>query len=609
MPDNDDSPTRTRPRGLALVGLAGVVLAVAWCTQGNHGSDAVDASVAQQGRDGGGNAPVIRDAPGIDLPGGQAPEVGSPPADTASGMASTTTTAVLTFRNDNFRTGAYLAEKTLDVASVRARGMVLTFSNNIDGEIAGQALYVPGVVIDGTARDVIVTATLSNNVYAFDANEAAPGGGASRKLWQVALADPVDPGARPLPRGVYGTPVIDPATNTVYLLHSTRNIRRDSGKLTLQETAVLNVEFFLVALDLRTGATLRTRKIEGSYPKSDGSSVAFEARNHWCRPGLLLSRGSVYLACGMRNDEGTTVYHGWVFRYDAATLAPQGAFCTTPDVTDPGDGASVWQSGAGLAADPEGNVYFITGNGPNDFDHRNYGDALVKLSTASSALTVAGAFTSDPEGKLRRHDVDFGSGGALVLPDAPLVFGAGKTGIAYVLVRDSMAKRQEFVASVNQYNPTAPVDLFWAGGPHLHGTPAYWRGPEPGVAYVYAWGEQDYLRRHVLDLSTGMFDTTKARQGKVLGLQDTMPGGALSLSADGTRAGSAIVWAMLEGPRVDVGPDSRLLAQDAETLEVLWETTFRSMTRWMPPTIADGKVIVPTAAGKLLVYTLGPPKP
>src|SRR6185295_8611709 len=127
------------------------------------------------------------------------------------------------------------------------------------------------------------------------------------------------------------------------------------------------------------------------------------------------------------------------------------------------------------------------------------------------------------------------SGGALVLPDVPYVFGAGKTGIAYVLDRGSMAKRQQFVASVNQYDPTAPVDRFWAGGPHLHGTPAYWRGPDPGVAYLYTWGEQDYLRRHVLDLATGMFDPARAKQGKVMGLQDTMPGGALSLSADGNR--------------------------------------------------------------------------
>jgi hypothetical protein len=609
MPANHDRPRRKSLRGAPFFALGWVLLVAVWCTRGNHEPDGTDAGLPH---DGAVDRAVAADAPlgGDAAAAPTAPDVAAA-LDAPTGTASTpVTTAVLTFRNDNARTGAYLAEKKLDVASVRARGMALKFSDTVEGEIAGQLLYVPRLEVAGAPRDVIFAATLANNVYAFDANESAPSGqGASRKLWQVTMVDPVDPATRSVPRGIYGTPVIDPAANALYLVHSTRNIRRDAGDLTAQEVAVLNVEFFLTALDLRTGATLRTKKIEGSYPRSDGSSVAFEPRNHWCRPALLLSRGSLYLACGMRKNEQTTVFHGWIFRYDAATFTPQGVFCTTPDVTEPGDGASVWQSGSGLAEDPEGNVYFITGNGPNDFDHHNYGDALVKLSTANSTLAFAGAFTSDPEGKLRRHDVDFGSGGALVLPDAPFVFGAGKTGIAYVLARDSMAKRQEFVASVNQYNPSAPVDIFWAGGPHLHGTPAYWRGPDAGVAYLYTWGEQDYLRRHVLDLSTGMFDPARAKQGKVMGLHDTMPGGALSLSADGNRAGTGIIWATLPGPRAETGPDSRLLAQDADTLDVLWETTFRTMSQWMPPTVADGKVIVGTGGGKLFVYELGPPKP
>jgi hypothetical protein len=578
-----------------VLALASLLLVAVWCTRGNPGSDGTDAATSADARG------VARDVSGA---GSDAVTPSAPTGTPAVGPA------VLTFRNDNFRTGANLAERQLDPATVRARGMILQFGNTVDGEIAGQPLYAPGLVIAGKPRDVVFAATLANTVYAFDANEPAADPTSSTKLWQVTLADPENPAARPLARGIYGTPVIDLASNTIYVLHSTRNIRRDSGKLGPQEIAALNVEFFLVALDLRTGATLRTRKIEGSFPRSDGSPLAFEARNHWCRPGLLLSRGSVYLACGMRSDEGTTVFHGWVFRYDAATFNPQGVFCTTPDVTAPGDGASVWQSGSGLAEDPEGNVYFITGNGPADLAHHSYGDALVKLSTAGGALSVAGAFTSEgAEGHLERHDVDFGSGGALVLPDTPYVFGAGKTGIAYLLARDSMVKRQEFVASVNQYDPAAPVDLFWSGGPHLHGTPAYWRGPNAGEAYLYAWGEQDFLRRHVLNLGTGMFEPAKTTAGKIMGLPDTMPGGALSLTADGTRAGSAIIWATLQGPRSDAAPDARLLAQDGETLDLLWETTFRSLSRWMPPTVAGGKVFLGTSSGKLFIYQLGPPKP
>jgi outer membrane protein assembly factor BamB len=596
MPSNEDPPPR-RPLGAApLFALAWVLLAAAWCTTKHQGAGGADAAVADAADRP--DVPRSQDAPAGD-PGARfeaaPPGARTPPAPRA----------VLTFRNDNFRTGAYLDEKKLDVASVRARGLVLKFSDPVDGEIAAQPLYVPGLVVDGTARDVVFAATMANNVYAFDANEAGAGNGASRALWRVTLADPLDPAARPLARGVHSTPVIDRAANTMYLVHSTKNIRRDQGDLNAQELAALNVEFFLVALDLRTGATLRTRKIEGSYPRSDGTAVAFEPRNHWCRPALLLSRGSLYLACGMRRIEETTVFHGWVFRYDAATFAPQGVFCTSPEVTGPGQGASVWQSGSGLAEDLEGSVYFITGNGPAEFARHSYGDALVKLATADGALSFAGAFTADgPDGRLQRNDVDFGSGGALILPDAPFVFGAGKTGIAYLLARDSMTMRQQFVASINQYDPAAPVDEAWAGGPHLHGTPAYWRGPDPGTAYLYSWGEQDYLRRHALDLGTGLFDPSRARAGQVLALRDTMPGGALSLSADGTRAGTGIIWATLQGARADGTPEARLLAHDADTLELLWEATFPSLSPWMPPTVADGRVIVGTKSDQLLIYEL-----
>jgi outer membrane protein assembly factor BamB len=595
-----------------LAALTWVLLVATWCDGKGRSRDGSDAASIDTGTGGSElDAQVASDGVALLVDAGAAVADAGPPPPDAPVVA--VTSAVLTSRNDNFRTGAQLAERQLDVATVRARGMTLLFGDRVDGETASQPLYVPGLEVNGKARDVVFVTTLANSVYAFDANEAVPGVSppASTKLWQVTLADPENPAARPLARGIYSTPVIDLASNTLYLVHSTRNTRRDNGKLTPDETALLDVELFLVAVDLRTGAQRRVRKIQGTYPRSDGSPVAFEARNHWCRPALLFGHGSLYVSCGMRNDENTTIFHGWVFRYDAATLEPQGTFCTTPDVTIPADGASVWQSGSGPAEDADGNVYVITGNGPADFAHHSYGDALLKLSPRAGGLAFAGAFTSEgPDGRLQRHDVDFGSGGPLVLPDAPYVFGAGKTGIGYLLERDGLTKRQQFGAAVNQYDPLAPVDVFWSGGPHLHGTATYWRSPHPNTAYVYSWGEQDYLRRHLLDLTSGLFDPEKVLTGKVLGLPDTMPGGTLSLSADGTRPGSAIVWATLRGPKDgDPRAAARLIAHDAETLDVIWETTYPSEARWMPPTIADGKVFVATGAGKLLIYGLGPAAP
>jgi outer membrane protein assembly factor BamB len=98
--------------------------------------------------------------------------------------------------------------------------------------------------------------------------------------------------------------------------------------------------------------------------------------------------------------------------------------------------------------------------------------------------------------------------------------------------------------------------------------------------------------------------------GKVLGHPHTMPGGVHTLSADGNRAGTGILWATLPAFLGNVPSDGgRLLAYDAETLDLLWETPFYTLPKWMPPTIADGKLFLGTSSGKFLIYELGPPKP
>ena len=574
-------------------------------------------SLAQCGTGGDVQAPgadTPREGDGVDAGAGAdaraaADAVPSPDAtDPADATSAPARPSVVTFRNDNARTGAYLGETELDVATVRARGMRLAFTDPVAGEMNAQPLYVSGLDVNGKSRDVVFAATLANNLYAFDAREAAAGqAGASSKLWEVHFTDPDDAAARPLSRGIYSTPVIDLATSTMYVVFSTRNTLTDHGKLTPAQTAALDIAFYVAAIDIRTGATLRATRLSGSYPKKDGTPLEFDARNHWCRPGLLLDGGALYVACGMRAHELTTTFHGWVFRYDPASLARKGTFCTSPDVNVPSEGAGIWQSGSGLAADPDGNVYFITGNGAADFASRTYGDSMVKLSTKGGGLSFEAAFTPEgPDHKLDENDVDFGSGGALVLPGTDHVLGGGKTGIFYLLGRGSLDKVQEFQAAVNQYDPTAPVDSDWEGGPHLHGTPAFWRAPSGGFAYVYAWGEQDYLRAYRYDLATGRFDASRPLMGKVMGLQKTMPGGTLSVSSSGAKAGSGIVWATL--PRYldpDSNPGGRLFAYDAETLDLLWETTFPSLPKWMPPTIVDGRVFVGTTSDQLLIYELG----
>ena len=114
--------------------------------------------------------------------------------------------------------------------------------------------------------------------------------------------------------------------------------------------------------------------ITATAMSAEGATVDFEPRQHIQRPGLLVANGAVYAAFGSHADQ--LPYHGWMMSYDASDLSRQiGVYLATPS----GQGGSIWQSGRGLAADDQGNVYAMTGNG--DYDGaQNFGESFLKLS-------------------------------------------------------------------------------------------------------------------------------------------------------------------------------------------------------------------------------------
>ena len=83
-------------------------------------------------------------------------------------------TPVLTRSYDNGRTGANTTENTLKPAQIAAHGMkklyTLTLGND-NPRIEAQPLYVPNVTMsDGQVHNVLYVFSMSNNVWAFDAN-------------------------------------------------------------------------------------------------------------------------------------------------------------------------------------------------------------------------------------------------------------------------------------------------------------------------------------------------------------------------------------------------------------------------------------------------------
>jgi hypothetical protein len=571
--------------------------------------------------------------------------------------------SVLTQHNDNMRSGAYLVEKRLTPAAVdpaTGPGMALKYWRPVDGVLTTQLLYVRGVRIGPRERDVIYAfaspkwppeLTSRNTIYAYDANEEGAPGTTRGHIWTTALPATPHPTLKYPAWSPGGTPVIDRAQNTLFVVYGiSNNLFPPNG----QGDGDYKAEFHLAALDIQTGKVLRDVVVSGSAPSNvQPGHVEFLAHRQAQRAGLLLAPNPVepghwivYVAFGSRWEESTHNWHGWVMGYDAETFAPRGVFCSTPDQRDNGNGGGIWQGGAGLAADKAGNVYFSTGNGPgsdNDGVSRliaNHGNSFVKLTPVrrqSGAydfdVQAFSAAADDPAHKCAwaNHDIDLGAGGVTVIPDSSQLVGGGKTGVMYLMDRRRMTKDQSFEAFDNTYDSSCPPPSAtdpcplrsdqcsryrsWDTGPHLHGAPTYWQlSPDRGL--VFDWGEKDKLKRFDHDRRSGRLVEANTVSGDLRAEGQNrgnwvMPGGLISLSANGTRDG--LLWINLPwkgGGRI-LAYDARSLSpHDARSLSPpKWDTTVPfPLSHNSPPTVADGRVIVGSEM-KFLVYGLrGPPQ-
>lgn len=519
---------------------------------------------------------------------------------------------VVTQHNDNYRTGSYLAESTLLPDAVLSHGMEQAFVTGLEGAITTQPLYVRELQFRNGGANVVFIGSSNNIMYAIHATNG-------NIIWRHPFVDP-EP-RRSFARGVDRTPVIDVAANRMYVLfHTSAKAAAPDGKD--YKVPGMDSTFWLVALDLRDGRELLRRRVSGWVYRKNGERLDFEPANHVSHPALLLDHGSVYIAFGSQaaaeaDEPYLSKFHGWVMRYRAADLAPQSVFCTSPNAdgrinkfnpkaTAPGSG--IWQGGGGLAADPDGNTYFLTGNGRADIPNALYGDAFVKLTPSGSTLVPAGFVPSPPvdpdPDHLELQDADLGSGGAMVIPGLNFVIGGGKTGWMYLLNRTTMQLQQRLTAATNlrtnrrlDGGPTA-----WKDGPHLHGSPTMWVRDD--ARFLYVWGEKDVLRQYQLSNTTGQF--TQVNQATVVALEETMPGGQLSVSAAGGRRRTGVVWATLPAANENWPMRTRIYAFDADDLKPLWDDEFGKSAHWPAPTIADAMVYLGTGDGKLVAYKLGP---
>lgn len=448
----------------------------------------------------------------------------------ASVPARGQSTDVLTYHNDNARTGQNLNEEILSAANVRTNHFGLLWVLNVDGLVDAEPLYAAGVSIPGKGlRNVVIVATENDSVYAFDADS-------TNLFWKVSMLVATnevpsdDRGCSQVTPeiGVTATPVIDRQFGPNGTIFVTAMSKINGTTNYIQR---------LHALDLATGTNRLTpvtvvAKYPGKGDSTDGTNVIFLPAQYKERAGLLLLNGVVYTAWASHCDDSP--YTGWVIGYDEYTLTQTNVFDFTPN----GNEGSVWMSGAGMATDSSNNIYFLAANGTfdtnlvNGFPNKgDYGNAFMKLSTTSNHLAVADYFAMHNVTSENGSDLDLGSGGALVLPDMidaqgntrQLAVGAGKDNNIYLVDRLNLGK----------FNPTndnaiyQELDGALPGG--IWSMPAYFNG-------VLYYGSVGYY------LQAFPFQAARlASPSSHTAIEFAYPGTTPSISAFGNSNG--IVWA------------------------------------------------------------------
>ena len=476
---------------------------------------------------------------------------------------------ILTANGSNDRTNSNLQEQRLAPATVAPATFGKLGSFNIDGQVYAQPLYVSGLSIPGKgSRNVLFVTSMHNSVYAFDADRPSGDG----LIWQVNLGPSAPTGLVFGPGyysdisveiGILGTGAIDLQRGILYIVAET--LRNNT------------TAFYLHALDLTNGQEKMNgpAAIAGTDP--NGLAFTFDPKQHMQRPGLLLANDQVYIAFGSHGDQAP--YHGWVFSYSASDLTQQtGVFATTAS----SQAGAIWQSGRGMAADAQGNVYAMTGNGY--FDGRtNYGESFLKLS--GSPLARADSFTPINWKPMSDNDFDLSAGPAL-LPGTNTVLGADKLGNFYVLDGDAMGAP----ISGNSI-AAAQFSIF---------NFAVWDRPDG--PFVYVQGERQPLQSFLvtpggLNATPLSVASNPLQYGRI----------GMTLSADGASGG--ILWETT-GDYNNNPTSGTLHAFDAGDLSVeLWNSDMNSardkmgpITKFANPTVANGKVYVPTLGKAVVVY-------
>jgi hypothetical protein len=492
------------------------------------------------------------------------------------------TVDVITYHYDNSRSGQNLNETVLTPANVNSTKFGKLGEFTVDGKVDAQPLYLSQITIGGQKKNVLYVATEHGSVYAFDADSIS--GTTSTVLWKTSTlgsgettSDNRGCGQVSPEIGITATPVIDRSRNTIYVVA----MSKDASGNYFQRLHALNLS---TGAELFGGPASVTAAYPGTGDNSSGGNVVFDPKQYKERPGLLQINGTIYTTWSSHCD--FRPYTSWVMAFSADTLAQTSVLNLVPN----GNEGGIWMAGTAPAADAAGNIFFLEGNGTFETtlnaqgfpSNADCGNCFVKISTAAG-LNLVDYFTPHNTIAESNADLDLGSGGAILLPDAQgvggvtkhLSVGAGKDAVIYVADRDNMGM---FNPNTDQIYQEISGQL----GGQVFSMPAYFNGT------VYFGAVGDALKA---------FPVASAKLAGVPSSQSThnfgYPGTTPSVSANG--AANGIVWAIENSGAILFAYDAtNLTAELYDSNQAANGRDHFSGNKFITPVVANGRVYVGT---------------
>jgi hypothetical protein len=489
--------------------------------------------------------------------------------------------SVTTYHYDNYRTGWNSAETTLTPTAVHSKAFGILGSVTLDDKAEAQPLVVSGVSVTvgrfKGVHDVVYVATENNSIYAINVTNG-------NVLLKVNFGPPVvnaiSCGRTGGNVGISSTPVIDLSSNTLYVVVYTQDPAGPTYRIH--------------ALDLGSLTDKVTPQvITATHTLSDGTTYSFNPTYQRQRPGLLLANGNIYAGFGSFCGSSPSMARGWLMGWQTGYLTPlPGNSLTDMLATSPNNYylASIWMSGYGLASDDSGNILFVTGN--SDPSGTTYdGVTSIQQSTikvSPDLATVLDLFTPSNVSYLDQHDLDFGSGGVMVLPDQPgsiphLAVAAGKSGSMFFMNEDDLGG---FSTASNNVLGTYTIDPCWCGE-------SYFVDPKDNAARVVSSGGGKILVWKLLTSpTTSLAPATSSPTLNTLG-----NGFFTSVSSNGTA--DPVIWALTRPVGAETTINLYAFAPDMGGKNMTQLFTGAAGT-WIPnstnsnlvPVVANGRVFV-----------------